>query len=203
MKTSSILLLAITLSLVLPVGFSSVHAESQTNGDNQTRSDNDKSNYMKNLNGTNVGQEVSDFVHNATAKFKQQRAENIQAIKDCHEKIRSATGENRTQIIDECHTTMATIREKYKDLRTQFQGLFKEFREHLLALKHDAEGSKKLSDTDRDNAIKGINDDAVKHGMKSLNMTHLKEMKDHGKMGTGRGMHNSTDQSDMRGKHQG
>ncbi len=202
MKTSSILLLILTLTLVLPVGLSSVHAESQTNDDNKTRSnDNDtKTDDMKNMNGTNMGQEVSDFVHNATASFKQQRAENIEAIKDCHEKIRSATDANRTQIIDDCHTTMASIREKYKDLRTQFQSLFKEFREHLLALKHDAEGSK-LSDSDRDNAIKGINDDVVKHGMKSLNMTSMKEMKDHGKMDVGQEMRNSKGQSDMHAKH--
>lgn len=201
MKTSSILLLILTLTLVLPIGFSSVHAESQTNDDNKTRSnDNDTKTDVKNMNGTNVGQEVSDFVHNATAAFKQQRAENIQAIKDCHEKIRSATDENRTQIINDCHTTMASIREKYKDLRTQFQNLFKEFRENLLALKHDAEGSK-LSDSDRDNAIKAINDDAVKHEMKHLNMTSLKEMKDHGKMSVGQEMHNPKDQSDMHGKH--
>ncbi|MDE1843314.1 MAG: hypothetical protein KGH95_06670 [Thaumarchaeota archaeon] len=211
MKITSILLLALTLSLVLPIGFSGVYAENEGN-DNQTKSHDENQTRsgendtgmvaMPNLNGTNVGQEISDFVHNATAVFQQQKAENIQAIKDCHEQMKTATPENRTQIIDECHATLKTIREKYQDLRTQFHNLFKQFGSDLMTLKHDAEGSK-ISDDDKNNAIKGIND-AAKHKMNELNMTGLtKGLKEHGKMGVGEEMHmsNSTDHPGQHEKH--
>ncbi|SHO45489.1 exported hypothetical protein [Nitrosotalea sinensis] len=212
MKITSILLLALTLSLVLPIGFSGVYAENEGN-DNQTKSPDENQTRsgendtgmatMPNLNGTNVGQEISDFVHNATTIFQQQKVENIQAIKDCHEQMKTAAPENRTQIIDQCHATLKTIQEKYQDLRTQFNNLFKQFGKNLMTLKHDAEGSK-ISDDDRNNAIKGINDDAAKHKIHDLNMTGLaKGLKEHGKMGVGeeRHMSNATDESEMHGKH--
>ncbi len=211
MKISSILLLALTLSLVLPIGFSGVYAENEGNDnqtkspdENQTRSGENNTGMvtMPNLNGTNVGQEISDFVHNATAVFQQQKEENHQAIKDCHEKMKTATSENRTQIIDECHANLKAIQEKYQDLRTQFHNLFKQFGDDLLTLKHDAEGSK-VSDDDRNNAIKGINE-AAKHRMNEHNMTSLTNgLKEHGKMGVGEEKHmsNSTDESEMHGKH--
>ena len=92
-------------------------------------------------------------MHNATTIFQQQRDEALQAIKDCREKAQNATTDNRTQIMSDCHTTLTAIREKYQDVRNQFQELFKQFRDSIITLRHHEEGLQ-VSDQDRNNAIK-------------------------------------------------
>ncbi|MGI0088594.1 MAG: hypothetical protein ACREBI_11650 [Nitrosotalea sp.] len=190
MKTSSILLLSLTATLVFPVGFSGVQADDQSNDTAQTSSDTNQTisfgfSNQTNPNGAeNIGLQISNFVHNATALFQQEKAENIQAIKECHQKMQNVTSENRTQVIDECHATMNTIREKYQDARKQFQELFKQFRENILVLRHDAEGQH-VSDQDKQIAMKNINEDAAKHGMTGINtaLEHMKGIGVNGSMG--------------------
>ncbi len=184
MKISTVLLLFLTATLAVPLGFSGVQADDQSTNANQTGANQTLMNPVNASSTENVGQQVSDFVHNATAIFKQQRDETIQAIKDCREKAQNATGDNRTQIMSECHTTLSTIRDKYQDVRNQFQELFKRFRDSIITLRHHEEGLG-ASDQDRDNAIKKINDDFAQHGMKGLDMAlgHLKRMGENGTMG--------------------
>lgn len=193
MKTSSILFLFLTSTLVLPLGFSGALADDQSTDTNQTSSGTNQTGTESNqtsINATslaateNMGMQISDFVHNATALFQQQRAETIQAIQDCHQKMKTATSENRTQIIDECHATMNAIREKYKDARNQFQDLFKEFRENIIVLRHDAEGLQ-VSDQDKEKAMKNIDEDAAKHGLTGIKMAleQMKGMGENGSMG--------------------
>lgn len=133
----------------------------------------------------NVGQQISDYVHQAVAHFKQQRDDTRNAIKECREKIRDATPDTRSQVADECHKKLQSIKEKYKDERSQFQELFKKFRESIVTLKNDANG-KRLSANEKEMAIKRINEDTAKNGLAGLEnaLKHLKGMGlQHGKIG--------------------
>lgn len=171
MKTVSILLLSLTATIILPLSLSGVQATDQPDTNQTGSGDNNTITNIMGNSTENIGQEISDFVHNATAVFKQQRNETIQAIKNCHEQMKTATSDNRTQITDECHSTLDAIKEKYQDMRNQFQELFKQFRDSIITLKHHEEGLQ-VSDQDRDNAMKTINDDVAKHGMKGLTIKH-------------------------------
>jgi hypothetical protein len=160
-RTNSILLLFLTSTLVLTLGFSGVHATDQSAVTNQTNST-----------ITNIGQQISDFVHKANILFQQERAENIEAIKECHMKMQNATSDNRTQITDECHTIIKTIKEKYKDERKQFQDTFKQFRDMIIMLRHDVKGLH-VSDQDKE-----IGENSTKHGLEGLKIAqeHKKGM---------------------------
>lgn len=195
MKTGSILLLFLTSTLVLPLGFSA-HADDQSTDTNQTTSNQTGTttnqtaiNQTSSVPTENIGLQISSFVHNATALFQQEKAENIQAIKECHQKMQNATSENRTQIIDDCHATMTAIREKYQDARTQFQQLFKQFRANIIVLRHDAEGLQ-VSEQDKETAMKNIDEEAAKHGLTGIKiaMEHMKGMVQNGMMGIKRAL---------------
>jgi hypothetical protein len=193
-KTSSVLLLFLTSTLILPFGFSGVRADQSTNA-NQISSDTSQtisfgfSNQTNSAVAENIGMLVSNFVHNATVLFHQEKTENIQAIKECHQKIQNATSENRTQVIDECHATMNVIREKYQNARTQFQELFKQFRKNIIVLRHQAEGLH-VSEQDLSGAIRNINEGAAKHGLGGIAIAlgHLRGMGENGKMGIERAL---------------
>lgn len=194
MKASSVLLLFLTSTLILPFGFSGVQADQSTDT-TQTSSDTNQTMSFGFSNQTNpavtenIGLQVSDFVHNATTLFQQEKAENIQAIKECHQKMQNATSENRTQIIAECHATMNTIREKYQDARKQFQELFKQFRKNIIVLRHQAEGLQ-VSEQDLSGAIRNINEGAAKHGLRgtTIALGHLMRMGENGRMGIERAL---------------
>lgn len=163
--------------LVVPIGYSNAQMESQTS-----------SNASVNASASgqeNVGQQISDFVHQAIAHFKQQREDTHNAIKECREKIRDATPETKSQVADECHKKLQSINKKYKEERQQFQELFKKFRESIISLRNDVNGIK-LSGNDSDMAIKRINEDAAKNGLGGLEnaLGHLKGKGiQHGKLG--------------------
>jgi hypothetical protein len=163
--------------LVVPLGHSNAEMENQTNS---TISVNATASAQE-----NIGQQVSDFVHQATDQFKQQKDETRNAIKDCREKIKDATPDTKSQVADECHKNLQSIKEKYKEERQQFQELFKNFRESIITLRNDANGIK-LSGNDTDVAIKQINDNVAKNGLGGLEnaLAHLKGMGlQHGKIG--------------------
>jgi hypothetical protein len=162
--------------LVVPIGYSNAEMEDQTNS---TVSVNATASTQE-----NVGQQVSNFVHQATAQFKQQKDETHNAIKECREKIKDATPDTKSQVADECHKKLQSIKEKYKEERQQFQELFKKFRESVITLRHETNGT--LSNHDNDTAIKQINNDAAKNGLGGLEnaLKHLKGMGlQHGKIG--------------------
>jgi hypothetical protein len=162
--------------LVVPLGYSNAEMENQTNS---TLSVNATVSAQE-----NIGQQVSDFVHQAIDQFKQQKNETRNAIKDCREKIRDATSDMKSQVADECHKNLQAINEKYKDERQQFQELFKKFRESVITLRHETNSTS--LDHDKNDAIKHINDDVAKNGLGGLEnvFEHLKGMGlQHGKMG--------------------
>lgn len=96
----------------------------------------------------NLGQEVSSFVHKYNVIFKQQRDETIKVIKECNDKVKNASPENRKQIKADCKITLHKIKEKYKELRHQFKDDFKEFRETTKAILSEAKESKEITKAD-------------------------------------------------------
>jgi len=148
-----IIMLLLTGSLVLPIGFSEADEGNHSSIINQTNTNAPA--------GNNTGQQISDFVHDAIAKFKQERKQMIDAIKNCREKIRTAAPENRDGMQAQCNTTLKSIKEKYHAEREKFKELFEKFRENIIVLKHHASGMG-ISDKDKDDAIKNINDEASK-----------------------------------------
>jgi hypothetical protein len=180
-KTRSILLLFLTSTLVLPLGFSGARATDQSTVTNQTNST-----------LTNIGQQISDFVHKANMLFHQERAENIEAIKECHMKIQNATSDNRTQITEECHATIKTIKEKYKDERKQFQDIFKQFRDMIIMLRHDGKGVH-ASNLDE----KEMGENSTKHGLGlKIVLEHKKGMGENGTAGIERALKHLNKTSD-------
>ena len=177
MKQKGIWLLVVFLSsiLVIPLSYSNAEMENDTNSTtsiNATASEQD-----------DIGQQVSEFVHQAIIQFKQQRNETLAAIKDCREKIKDATPDMKNQVVNECHKTRLAIKEKYKDERQQFQDLFKRFRENIITLRQETNAT---LDHDKDMAIKKINDNVAKNGLGGLEnaLKHLKGMAlQHGKLG--------------------
>ena len=79
----------------------------------------------------NLGQQVSKFVQQRNAFFKQQREDTIKTIRECNEKVRNTSFENRTEVKAECKDRLHALREKYKDTRKQFQEEFKIFRDSI------------------------------------------------------------------------
>ena len=230
MRTGSILFLFMTSTLIISLGFSDMQASGLSTNTNQTNSGTNQTDAITNqtltnstlagnnqtynisnqtginaVNSTateNIGQQISSFVHSATSLFQQQRNETIQAIQDCHQKMRTATSDNRTQIIDECQTTLNAINEKYQDVRNQFQVLFKQFRENIITLRHQAEGLQ-VSEHDQANAIRNINEDAAKHGLTDIKIAlqHMKGMWMNGRIGIERALQhvNETSESNQSG----
>jgi len=96
----------------------------------------------------NLGQLVSDFAHRHNELFKQQREDTINAIKDCHEKIRNASPENRKQVRDECQKEFKALGEKNREAKRQFQQEFKEFRDNAKSIIKDAKENKIINKAD-------------------------------------------------------
>ena len=97
---------------------------------------------------SNLGQLVSDFVHQRNALLKQQRDDTLQVIRECHETLKNASPANRTQIKDDCKATLKAIKEVYKDTRKQLQEQFKDFRETVKFLIKEAKVLKEIDKED-------------------------------------------------------
>lgn len=96
----------------------------------------------------NLGQLVSDFVHRHNELFKQQREDTTNVIKDCHEKIRNASAENRKQVREDCKKELKALGEKNREARRQFQEEFKEFRDNAKSILRQAKESKEIGKED-------------------------------------------------------
>lgn len=80
---------------------------------------------------SNLGQLISDFVHKRNALLKQQRADILNAIHECHTEMKNASPDDRKQTHDECKAKIKELREKYKESRKQLQDKFKQIREQF------------------------------------------------------------------------
>jgi len=111
----------------------------------------------------NFGVEVSDFVRDAMMQFQEQREETISQIKQCREDMMEAEPSDRSQVRQDCRSSLDEIRETYRDIRGIFQETFMEFRDSIEVLRDDAQG-KQVSDEDRQTAIDDIRETAkAKH----------------------------------------
>jgi hypothetical protein len=79
----------------------------------------------------NLGQQISNFVQQRNALFKQQRDETIKIIQECNDKIRNASTENMTQVKAECKDKIKAVKEKYKEARKQFKNDLKRLIESI------------------------------------------------------------------------
>ena len=155
------MLILLAGTLAAPVGFS--YAAS-----NETVSSSDKASSQVSTNETavnetdNLGQQVSDFVHQAIADFKQQREDTLKAMKDCHEKLQNAAASDRDKIREDCKANLKSIREKYKDERKHYQELFKEFRDDIKVLIKEARGMH-LEKMEKEAALKHMKETRAKN----------------------------------------
>ena len=134
-------------------------------------------------NETNVGDQISEFVHHAVAAFKQERMEMIDAIHDCRAKIANATTADRDQVRDTCKTNLRAIHDKYLDQRTKYHELFKQFRDSILPFVREAKGLHVEPD-EKQAAIGQI-------------MNKMHQMMNEGKKDILQGMHNATKVHEM------
>jgi len=105
---------------------------------------------------SNLGQLVSDFVHQRNAILKQQRDDTLKVIKECHENLKNANPANRTQIKDDCKAALKAIKEAYKDTRKQLQKQFKDFRETAKSFIKEAKALKEIDKEDVKEFKKGL-----------------------------------------------
>lgn len=177
----SVLIIILSSALIVPIGYSHAENENQTDT-NQTSTNQTNTNQTGKV---NIGQEISDFVHNSNQLFKNQKAETLAAVKEYHEKLQNATSDTRDQIKQEFKSKMQSIREKYQDARKQFQEVFKQFREDVIVLRDEAQG-KPISIDDENKAVKHMNEKGEKEGIRHLTDLQERSMKmnEHGINGT-------------------
>ena len=128
----------------------------------------------------NFGVEVLDFVRDAMSQFQDQRQETISQIKQCREDMVAAEPSERSQVRQDCRSSLDEIRESYRDIRGIFQDTFKEFREGIEVLRADAKGEQ-VSDEDRQAAIDDIRETAktrhleMQQGQNGMDVENLRE----------------------------
>jgi len=97
---------------------------------------------------SNLGQLVSDFIHQRNMLLKQQRDDTLKIIKECHENLKNSSPANRTQIQVDCRLTLKAVKETYKDTRKLLQEQFKDFRETAKSLIKEAKVLKVIDKKD-------------------------------------------------------
>ena len=187
----SIVLMLMMCAIVSPIGFSYAEMSEQAQ-QNMTEhiQQNMTEQAQQNMTGQtntasddleNFGTQVSTFVHEAMSQFQEQRQQTLSQIKQCRENIMNADPSEIAQVRQDCRKTLDEIRNSYKEIRGTFQDTFKEFRDNIKVLQADAKGHK-ISDSDMQDAIKHIKEDAkTKHlkmqkiGQNATDVEHLKE----------------------------
>ena len=128
----------------------------------------------------NFGVEVSEFVRDAMMQFQEQREETILQIKQCREDMMNAEPSERSQVRQDCRSSLDEIRESYRDIRGIFQNTFIEFRESIEVLRGDAKGEQ-VSEDDRQAAIDDIRETAkarhlqMQTGQNGMDVEQLRE----------------------------
>ncbi len=128
----------------------------------------------------NFGVEVSEFVRDAMMQFQEQREETISQIKQCREDMMNVEPSERSQVRQDCRSSLDEIRESYRDIRGIFQDTFIEFRESIKVLRADAKGEQ-VSEDDRQSAIDDIRETAkarhlqMQTGQNGMDVEQLRE----------------------------
>jgi len=89
---------------------------------------------------SNLGQEVSNFVHESRDLFKQQGVETKAVIQDCRDAMSDALPSERQDVRQDCRDNLDAIRDSYKELRKTNHDLFKEFRENMKVFIQESKG---------------------------------------------------------------
>lgn len=104
---------------------------------------------------TNLGQEVSKFVHETRELFEQQGAETKTVIAQCREDMANAEPSERESVRDTCKSNLDDIRESYKLLRETYREAFLIFKENMKIFIAESRGLP-IDSTQRDAAIANI-----------------------------------------------
>lgn len=104
---------------------------------------------------TNIGQQVSDFVHESRELFQQQKEETKEVIAQCREDMKNTKPSERKSVIKQCRINLDEIRESYKSLREIYHETFKEFRENINVFIQESKGLP-IDSAQRDAAITNI-----------------------------------------------
>ena len=89
---------------------------------------------------TNLGQEVSDFVHESRKSFEEQKSETKEVIAKCREDLAAANPSEREAIRDQCKSDLNDIGESYRSLRETYRETFLTFKENIKVLIAEAKG---------------------------------------------------------------
>jgi DNA repair exonuclease SbcCD ATPase subunit len=81
-----------------------------------------------------LGQDVSDFVHDASDEFRTQKEETKAIITACREALQNAVLEEQNDIRMQCREDLNEVRESYQELRRTYHDVFKEFRVPVRAI---------------------------------------------------------------------
>jgi len=89
---------------------------------------------------SNLGQEVSNFVHESRDYFKEQKVETKKVIAQCRVDTNNAVPSDRQSVREQCKSDLKEIRDSYKDLRQTYHDMFKAFRDDLKILIKEYKG---------------------------------------------------------------
>jgi len=81
-----------------------------------------------------LGQDVSDFVHDASDEFRTQKEETKAIIAACRVALQDAVLEEQKDIRMQCREDLNEVRESYQELRRTYHDVFKEFRVPVRAI---------------------------------------------------------------------
>jgi hypothetical protein len=116
-----------------------MHSNSTINV-NQTMTVSTNATVSETVNDTKTAQQVSDFIHQAVADFKQQGIETRQAMLDCRDKLQTASSGDVQNIRDVCTTNLSAIKAKYQVERSHYHDLVKQYRQSVMIFLSDARG---------------------------------------------------------------
>ena len=123
-------------------------------------------------NNTNLGQEVSNFVHETRELFEQQGAETKTVIAQCREDMANAEPSERESVRDKCKSNLEDIRESYKLLREIYREAFLLFKENMKVFIAESRGLP-IDSSQRDAAIANIK--ALDDGPEKRELRELKQ----------------------------
>jgi len=89
---------------------------------------------------TNLGQEVSNFVHESRETFENQKSETKEVISQCREDLAAAEPTEREAIRQKCKSDLDGINESYRSIRETYRETFLTFKENMKVLIAEAKG---------------------------------------------------------------
>jgi len=89
---------------------------------------------------SNLGQEVSNFVHESRKMFELQKVETKYVIAQCRVDANNAEPSDRQSAREQCKSNLKDIKESYKSLRETYRETFKQFRDDMRILIKESRG---------------------------------------------------------------